>query len=61
MVKIFEVRGKFQMGEEVRPFVKEVAALKKDHALEKVYSELGSKHRTPRNKIKIIEVKEKEE
>jgi large subunit ribosomal protein LX len=61
MVKVYEIRGKFLMGEKFQPFVKEYRALNEKQALEYVYSNLGSKHKTPRNKIKILEIKEKGE
>ena len=48
------------MGRKMQPFVKECNAEKESHALEHVYSEFGSKHKTPRNKIKIEEIKKKE-
>jgi len=39
-------------------FKKEVIALKPEHAVEKVYAELGSKHRVKRVHIKIVSVQE---
>ena len=57
---LYEIKGKFLMGDKMHPFVKECSAEKESHALEFVYSELGSKHKTPRNKITIEEVKKKE-
>jgi large subunit ribosomal protein LX len=60
MAKVYEIKGRFLMGDKMQPFVKECRALNERHAVEFIYSELGSKHRTPRNKIKIDEIKEKE-
>ena len=57
---LYEIKGKFLMGEKMQPFVKECNAAKESHAIEQVYSEFGSKHKTPRNKIKIEEIKKKE-
>ncbi len=57
-VKIFRIKGKFQMGNVMQPFTKEIRALKKEHAIEIVMSDLGSKHKVKRRKIKIDEVKE---
>jgi len=37
-------------------FRKEIIAAKAEHAVEKVYTELGSKHRVKRFQIKIISV-----
>ncbi|MEE8401370.1 MAG: 50S ribosomal protein L18Ae [Candidatus Hydrothermarchaeaceae archaeon] len=57
---LYEVKGKFLMGERMQPFVKECRAANEKHAIEYVYSEFGSKHKTPRNKIKIEEIKKME-
>jgi large subunit ribosomal protein LX len=57
---LYEIRGKFLMGEKMHAFVKECNAEKESHAIEHVYSEFGSKHKTPRNKIKIEGIKKKE-
>jgi len=57
---LYEIKGKFLMGDKMQPFVKEYSAEKESHALEHVYSEFGSKHKTPRDKIKIEEIKKKE-
>lgn len=57
-VKKFQIRGKFRMGDEMQPFVKECTSDSEEHAVEKIYSELGSKHKTPRNRIRIEEVVE---
>lgn len=57
MVKLFQVKGKFLMGEKMQPFVKELKSDSEKSAAEMIYSELGSKHKTPRNKIKIEEIK----
>jgi len=48
------------MGEKMQPFKKEVNALNEKNAIEKIYCDLGSKHRVKRNKI-IIEKVEKVE
>jgi len=39
-------------------FKKEIVAIKPEHAVEKVYAELGSKHRVKRFHIKITSVEE---
>ncbi len=57
-VKIFRVEGRFRMGDEFNKFVKEIRAVKKEHAIEKIYSELGSKHKVKRFHIIIERVKE---
>ncbi len=58
MVKIFRITGRFMMGREMRQFTKECRADDEDAAIEFVLSDLGSKHRTPRNKIEIQSVSE---
>jgi large subunit ribosomal protein LX len=59
-VKTFKISGTFQMGQLKQPFVKECRAANERQAVEWVNSELGSKHRTPRNKIWIEKVEEVE-
>jgi large subunit ribosomal protein LX len=54
----FRIKGKFMMGERMQPFTKEIAALNQKNAIEKIYCDLGSKHRVKRNKIIIEEIKE---
>ncbi len=39
-------------------FKKEIVALKSEHAVEKVYAELGSRHRVKRFHIRIVKVEE---
>lgn len=51
------------MGEIVKPnlrttFKKEVRALKAENARERIYMELGSKHRAKRFQIKILKIEE---
>ncbi len=60
MVKVFLVKGKFLMGERMQPFSKECRATNKEAAVEFILSDLGSRHKTPRNKIDILTVKEVE-
>lgn len=50
-------------GEIVKPnlrtnFRKEVRAIKPENAKEKVYMELGSKHRAKRSQVRIFDIKE---
>ncbi|MFQ6068467.1 MAG: 50S ribosomal protein L18Ae [Candidatus Bathyarchaeia archaeon] len=57
-VKVFRI-----MGEIVKPnlrttFKKEVRALKAENARERIYMELGSKHRAKRFQIKILKIEE---
>ncbi len=57
-VKIFRVIGEIRKPNLKTLFKKEVIATKSEHALEKVYAELGSRHRVKRFHIKIIRVEE---
>lgn len=61
-VKVFRVSGRMMLSHdrfpEWRKFTVYVRALKKEHAIEKVYSDLGSRHKLKRYHIKIEEVRE---
>ncbi len=58
--KLFKITGKFFMGNKYQKFSKEIVALKKEDALELVYSDLGSKHKVKRTQIKIEKIEEEE-
>lgn len=55
---MFRVIGELKKPNLKTPFVKEVRALKKEHAIERVLCELGSTHKAKRYHIKIIQVEE---
>lgn len=57
-VKVFRITGKIDKPNWKTNFRKEVRALKPEDAVEKIYKEIGSKHRAKRFQIKILEVKE---
>ncbi|MEM3458494.1 MAG: 50S ribosomal protein L18Ae [Candidatus Bathyarchaeia archaeon] len=57
-MKVFRVSGEIQKPNLKTSFKKEVVAMKPEHAIEKVYTELGSKHRVKRYHIKIANVEE---
>ena len=57
-MKIFRIRGWFKQGLYRQRFTRELLALSKEQALERVYSDLGSKHRVKRNLIHIGEAVE---
>lgn len=57
-LKVFRIRGEIRKPNWETPFAKEVVAVKPEHAIEKVYTELGSKHRAKRFHIKILSVEE---
>ncbi|MEM4577032.1 MAG: 50S ribosomal protein L18Ae [Candidatus Nezhaarchaeales archaeon] len=57
-VKTFKVIGKMRIKTRWTQFLIAVRALKPEHALEKVYSLLGSRHKLKRFNVKIEEIKE---
>jgi large subunit ribosomal protein LX len=57
-LKVFRVTGEIQKPNLKTSFRKEIVAAKPEHAVEKVYTEIGSKHRVKRFHIKIISVEE---
>ena len=57
-LKVFRVTGEINKPNLKTPFSKEVLAVKSDHAVEKVYAEIGSKHRVKRFQLKISNVEE---
>ena len=52
-MKVFRVSGEINKPNLATTFAKEILAEKSEHAIEKVYTELGSKHRVKRCHIKI--------
>lgn len=57
-MKVFRITGEIKKPNLKTPFAKEIVALKQEHAIERVYAELGSKHRVKRFHIKITNVEE---
>jgi len=61
-VKIYRITGLMLIAQDRLPrwqkFTAEVRALKPEHAIEKVVSELGSRHKVKRSNIKIVKVEE---
>ncbi|NPA47905.1 MAG: 50S ribosomal protein L18a, partial [Thermococci archaeon] len=57
-VKVYRVKGTFERNGKREVFTKEFRALKPEHVMEMVYSEVGSKHRVPRSKINIMSIEE---
>ena len=55
---MFRIKGEIRKPNLETPFAKEVVAAKPEHAIEKVYAELGSRHRAKRFQIKILSVEE---
>ena len=56
--KTFMVSGKFLMGDRIQKFQKEVEARGQKRAREKIYQDMGSRHRVKRSRIIIQHVEE---
>lgn len=59
-VKKFKISGEIRKAKSRVPFSVEYAALKKEHAMQRLYAEMGSRHRARRSEIRITEIKEVE-
>jgi large subunit ribosomal protein LX len=57
-MKAFKVTGQINKPELSTSFSREVIADKSEHAVEKIYADIGSRHRVKRFHIKIISTKE---
>lgn len=57
-MKIYRIKGWFKHGLFKQVFTRDIVALSKEHALERVYSEVGSRHNLTRNLIHIEAVGE---
>jgi len=57
-MKVFKVTGKIYKPNLKTEFVKELLADKPEHAEERVYAEIGSRHRVKRCHMKVISVEE---
>ncbi|ASJ04993.1 MULTISPECIES: 50S ribosomal protein L18Ae [Thermococcus] len=57
-VKVFRVKGVFERNGKRERFTREYRGLKEEDVVEILYSEVGSKHRVPRNKIWIESIEE---
>jgi len=60
-VKRFKITGEIKKGLSKIPFSVEFNALKKEHALQRLYSEMGSRHRARQFEIRIKDVIESKE
>ncbi len=57
-MKAFRIRGAFRMGRTRQSFTQEVAAETQEEAVQRVLSELGSRHRAKRRDIAVEEIVE---
>jgi large subunit ribosomal protein LX len=60
--KLFRIKGEINKAHFFEPmtFNKLVTAVKQEHAMEQVYTELGSKHRAKRFQIKVHSIEQVE-
>ena len=56
--KIFRVKGKFLMGGSMQPFMMELVSMRPEDVKEKIFSDIGSKHKVKRSKILIDSIEE---
>ena len=57
-MKVFRVTGEINKPNLKTPFAKEILAEKPEHAVERVYTEIGSRHRVKRFQMKVTKVEE---
>ena len=60
-VKKFKITGEIRKAKLRIPFSVVYEAVKQEHALQRLYAEMGSRHRARRFEIKVAEIKEAEE
>jgi len=60
-MKSFEVYGKFKMGDKMQSFTKVFNGMNEKTITEKVYCDIGSRHRVKRGNIKILRIEERKE
>lgn len=59
-MQVYRISGWFKQGLYRQKFTRELLALSKEQALERIYSEFGSRHKLKRNQINIegvVEIK----
>jgi large subunit ribosomal protein LX len=63
MSKLYRIQGEIMKKHFFEPltFNKLVSATKEEHAIERIYAELGSRHRAKRHEINITSVSEEEQ
>lgn len=60
-VKKFRITGEIRKAKSKIPFSVAYDALEKEHALQRLYAEMGSRHRARRFEIKIAKIQEVKE
>jgi large subunit ribosomal protein LX len=59
--KKFRITGEIRKGQTHIPFSVEFSAMKEQHALERLYADMGSRHRARRFEIKVDKIQESSE
>jgi|YelNatPaOPRAMG01_1025707.scaffolds.fasta_scaffold559580_1 large subunit ribosomal protein LX len=57
-MRVYRVRGWFRQGLDVHRFTKEIPAMTQAQALERMYSDIGSRHKVKRRMIRVEEIVE---
>jgi large subunit ribosomal protein LX len=57
-VKIFKIAGEIKKGKTRIPFAVEISALKQEHAMQRLYADIGSRHRARKFEITISSVEQ---
>jgi large subunit ribosomal protein LX len=57
-VKRFKIIGELRKGGDNLPFSKDIRAVKKEDALQHLYSDMGSRHKARRFEIRIKQIEE---
>ena len=60
-VKKYNITGEIKKGKVKIPFSVEYAAMKQEQALQRLYAEMGSRHRARRFEIKVMNIREAKE
>jgi len=55
---MFKIAGEIKKGKTRIPFAVEISALKQEHALQRLYADMGSRHRARRFEITINSVEQ---
>jgi large subunit ribosomal protein LX len=56
-VKTFSITGEIKKGKTKIPFSVEFSAMKEEDALQRLYAEMGSRHRASRSEITITKIR----
>ena len=57
-VRTFKITGEIKKGQTRIPFAVDINALKQEHAMQRLYADMGSRHRARRFEITIESVEE---